>query len=303
MRLRRLAASVSTFVALASAASTAAAGDVQACLAASEKGQKARAAGKLREAREQFLVCGTESCPTIVRRDCAQWTSELTNALPTVVFGAKDKAGRDLFDVRVFVDGERLIDKLDGKAVFIDPGPHTFRFETAGAAPVTEKALIKEGEKTRVLAATFELGESDSAPAPPSDKGSDAITTEGGGRGVLPWVVVGIGAAGVATGVVLVATAPSRPANCNVDTKTCTRVPGESDAQFRDEQDRAGKADSQPVLGWAVAGIGAAFVAGGLLWHFLEPTGASSTSAKASRPRVLPWTTATAGGVSIGGAF
>ena len=302
MRILRLAASVSTIVALASVSSTAAAGDVQACLAASEKGQKARAAGKLREAREQFLLCGTESCPTIVRRDCAQWTSELTSALPTVVFGAKDEAGRDLFDVRVFVDGERLIDKLDGKAVFIDPGPHTFRFETAGAAPVTEKALIKEGEKTRVLAATFDLGASDSAPAASSrDKGSDTITTEGGGHGVLPWVVVGIGAAGIATGIVLVATAPSRPANCNVDTKTCTRIAGESDAQFEDEQERAGKADSQPVLGWAVAGIGAAFVAGGLLWHFLEPAG--DTPAKASRPRVLPWTTATAGGLSVGGSF
>ncbi|MBX3217579.1 MAG: hypothetical protein KF850_36445, partial [Labilithrix sp.] len=37
---------------------TSASADVQSCLSASENGQRARAAGKLREAREQFVVCG-----------------------------------------------------------------------------------------------------------------------------------------------------------------------------------------------------------------------------------------------------
>lgn len=290
MRLLCVAACLSVLVASGTTASSAAAaGDVQACLAASENGQKARGAGKLREAREQFLVCGSESCPTIVRRDCAQWTNELTSALPTVVFGAKDKSGRDLVDVRVTIDGEPLLDKLDGKAVFVDPGPHTFRFETSGAAPVTEKALIKEGEKTRVIAATFGDAPGDKEPAAAS----------GGGHGVLPWIVVGVGGAGIATGIVLVATSPARPDNCNRDTETCTRKPGESDAAFKADQDQAGRADAQPVLGWAVAGIGAAFVVGGLMWHFLEPTG----DAKTSRTRVVPWTTANGGGVTVGGAF
>src|SRR5689334_11089164 len=102
--------------------------DVQACLTASEKGQRARSAGKLREARENFVICGADSCPALVRHDCAQWNSELATTLPTVVFGAHDKSGRDLFDVTVSMDGEVLLKKLDGKSVTVDPGKHTFRF-------------------------------------------------------------------------------------------------------------------------------------------------------------------------------
>ena len=56
----------------------------------------------------------------------------------------------------VSVDGETLVRKLDGKSLPIDPGPHTFKFETAGAPPVVERALVKEGEKTRVITVTFE---------------------------------------------------------------------------------------------------------------------------------------------------
>src|SRR5690242_7791136 len=114
MRKLPLANGLATIALLASTATEASATEVQACLASSEKGQRARANGKLREARESFLVCGNESCPAIVRRDCAQWTSELTTALPTIVFGAKDKSGRDLFDVTVSMDGEQVVQKLDG---------------------------------------------------------------------------------------------------------------------------------------------------------------------------------------------
>jgi hypothetical protein len=311
MRLVQLL-SGGVLLAIACVTTHAHAADVQACLASSEKGQRARGAGRLREARESFLVCGNEGCPAIVRRDCNQWTSELTTALPTVVFGAKDKAGRDLFDVTVTMDGEVLIKKLDGKAVFVDPGPHTFRFETAGAPAVTEKALVKEGEKSRVLAVTFDSGESETAGgtgAPATTTGPNGVGSrggagdrgaDGGGHTVLPWIVVGIGAVGIATGVVLVATTPNRPQNCNKETETCTRVTGQSDADFKADQEQAGKADSQPVLGWAIAGVGAAFVAGGLLWHFLEPTG---DGAKSGATRVVPWTTGNAGGMSLTKTF
>ena len=117
-------------------ASASASADVQACLSASEKGQRARSAGKLREARELFLQCSSDGCPAMVRRDCAQWQSEVIVTLPSIVLGAKDRSGRDLFDVTVSVDGETVVRKLDGKSLPIDPGPHTFKFEMAGAPPV-----------------------------------------------------------------------------------------------------------------------------------------------------------------------
>lgn len=303
---------LATMALIASTAAEAGATDVQACLASSEKGQRARANGKLREARESFLVCGNETCPAIVRRDCAQWTSELTTALPTVVFGAKDKGGRDLFDVTVVIDGETLVTKLDGKAVFVDPGRHTVEMKAAGAPAVTDTILVKEGEKSRVVAVTFALGEAPNSGTGGAggtggtgggSSGSGSTGGSGGDKGeaghtIFPWIVVGIGGVGVVTGVVLVATTPARPGNCIESTQTCQRLANQSDADFKADQEQAGKADSQPVLGWAITGIGAAFVVGGLLWHFLEPTGSATAKTK-----FVPWTTGQASGLALGGSF
>jgi hypothetical protein len=284
--------------------------DVQSCVAASEKGQRARASGKLREAREQFVVCGADSCPALVRKDCIHWNGEIAASLPTVVFGAHDHQGRDLFDVTVSMDGEVLVKKLDGKSVTIDPGKHTFRFETSGLPSVTEVALVKEGERARVLNVTF-----DSPPPPPTPAATSTTTTtaptsgdsdkgagtKDDGHTPYPWIIVGIGAAAVAVGAAIALTAPSRPGNCDPVKQTCHRTDGESDDQFRQDQQRAGTSDSQPILGLAVAGVGAALVAAGLLWHFFEPTGESHS--KSAGLRVAPWTSGKSSGLTLGARF
>jgi hypothetical protein len=298
----RLLLPIGVACAISFAAKSAHAIDTQACLAASEKGQHARAAGKLREARDQFNVCGADACPAIVRRDCATWQGEIVSILPTVVFGAKDKGGRDLFDVTVSMDGEVITKKLDGKSVTVDPGPHTFKFEMPGLAPVVEKTLVKEGEKARVLNVTFASG-GDEPPQngtkPPPPPGGENNPGGGGGHTVFPWILVGVGAVTVVVGVIIVATAPTRPPNCSKDTETCTRTNGETDEQLKNDQDRAGKADSQPVVGLGVAAVGGVALIGGLLWHFLEPTG----DAKSGSVRVSPWLAPGTSGVSFGARF
>jgi hypothetical protein len=286
--------------------------DVQACIAAFEKGQKSRREGKLREAREYFLACGVESCPALVRHDCAQYNGELMPTIPTVVFGARDKQGRDLFDVTVAMDGEVLVKKLDGKSVTVDPGKHTFKFEAAGYPTLTETALIKEGERARNITVTFDNGSATATTSGGTGAGTGSPSADGdkgnashggkseGGHTPYPWIVVGVGAVGVVVGAIILATSPDVPPNCNEVTKKCTRATGQNDADFRAAQEQAGTADSQPVLGLVVAGIGLAVVAGGLAWHFLEPTGAK---AKAAGMSVTPWTTGQSSGFALGGRF
>lgn len=272
--------------------------DVQACLAASEKGQKLRSQGKLREARENFVVCGAEACPNLVRHDCSQWNSELAATLPTVVFGAKDRSGKDLFDVTVSMDGEVLIKKLDGKSVTVDPGKHTFKFEAPGLPPLTETDLVKEGEKARVINVTLDGGGPAPGPGPGPGPGPRPTPPENE-HSVAPWILVGLGGAAVITGVVIFATTPERPSNCDEVTQKCTRSPAnESDADLAKDKDQAGQADSQPVLGLVIAGVGAAFVAGGLVWHFLEPVGPKTGNVKFS-----PWTTGKSSGIGLSGTF
>jgi hypothetical protein len=251
--------------------------DVAACVAASEDGQRARAAGKLRRAREHFLVCGVKSCPSLVRTDCATWTAELSAAVPTVVFGARDTNDKDLFDVRVTLDSEVLTERLDGKAVPIDPGRRTFRFEAAGFAPRSITALVKEGERARAIDARLEpLHPASPAPEPPAPSPapppSDVPRPVPSEHTVLPWIVVALGGAAVAGGIVVLATTPDRPENCDASSRTCTRLSGQSERDYRAQQDLAGRADVQPVLGLVIAGAGVVVAAAGLLWHFLEPT-------------------------------
>src|SRR5690349_12130436 len=76
-----------------------------ACVSASEQGQQLRDHAKLVDARDKFVQCARDECPSVVRKDCVQWLSEVTNSLPSVVLSAKDDAGQDVLEVRVTVDG------------------------------------------------------------------------------------------------------------------------------------------------------------------------------------------------------
>jgi hypothetical protein len=187
------------------------------------------------------------------------------------------------------MDGESLVTKLDGKSVAVDPGKHTFRFETSGLPALTEVVLIKEGERARVVNVTFDSG---GPKAKPSNTSPPPITTQEAppqGHSALPWVVVGVGGALVVAGAFLYLTSPSRPANCDATAHACNLIPGESQETLKSEQDRAGQADAQPVLGLALAGGGVVVAAAGLLWHFLEPTGARGDTRHGVR--LMPWST------------
>ena len=301
--------SLSLAAGLVMASRRASATDVQACLNASDKGQRVKAEGKLREARAQFQICTNEGCPTIVRRDCSQWLNDINALMPSVVFGAKDKAGRDLFDVAVSMDGEVLVKKLDGKSVLVDPGPHTFSFQMAGQPLVVERALVKEGEKARAISVSFSGDPVANRPvtppagpvaAPPASADEPPPPPpRGGEHSPIPWVVVGVGAAVVITGIVVLATAPSLPEACNSDSKKCERTPGQSDASFQEVQDQAQASESRPVVGGVLLGTGLVVVAGGLLWHFLEPTGPKKTTAW----HLSPFTGAAGTGAVVGGTF
>src|SRR5579883_2622058 len=126
--------------ALAAACATLAAGSPRAraddererCASSSEAAQRFKNAGKFVEARAQLAVCSRAVCPRFVKRDCDRWIGEVDESLPTVVVTARDAQGHDLVDVRVFLDDALVTEHLDGKAMPLDPGPHTLRCEIPG---------------------------------------------------------------------------------------------------------------------------------------------------------------------------
>ena len=119
------------------------------CINANEAAQASRAAGRLRDAKAKLTVCISKSCPGPVRDDCTEQLNELQKVLPTVVFAVRGAGGTDLTAVRVKMDGAVLTTQLDGSAMAVDPGQHTFSFEADGLSPFVESLLIREGEKAR----------------------------------------------------------------------------------------------------------------------------------------------------------
>ncbi|WP_437312016.1 hypothetical protein [Sorangium sp. So ce388] len=139
----------------------------RACAAAYERAQGLRRDGKLIAAREALIACSQPTCPAAAVADCGPWLAEVEKSLPSVVIAAREAGGRERLDVRVLVDGRLLAAALDGKALPVDPGPHTFRYEPAGGPAVEERVLIREGEKNRAI--TVVLG-APPAGAPPSPR-------------------------------------------------------------------------------------------------------------------------------------
>jgi hypothetical protein len=142
-------------VALALAARDADAVDeTHACVIAADEGQALRDKQDLVAARARFVSCSRDVCPGPVRIACAQWRAEVDARQPTVVFAARDAGGRDLVRVRISIDGVVVLESLNGAGVPVNPGPRSIRFEADGTV-VEETIVVREGEKDRVVGATF----------------------------------------------------------------------------------------------------------------------------------------------------
>jgi hypothetical protein len=202
MRRARVSACALAAVTLVAATGHAAPTKEQ-CIDANAQAQKLRRESRLTAARQQLEICGDPSCPTVVRSDCTTRLDEVQKAQPTLVLDIKNKAGDDLTAVDVKLDGQPFAIKLDGSAVSLDPGPHTFSFEAAGFEPFTKTLVLKESEKDRrerivlrkvaVVAPTTE-------PTSPVALPDEPLPGEASshGLGTQRWLGIFVGAAGLA---------------------------------------------------------------------------------------------------------
>lgn len=168
--------------------------DAGACVDAHTSAQKLRADGKLRAARQQLLVCAQPACPAIARNDCTSWLTDLDKEQPSIVFRVKRADGNDAVEVQVLMDGEKLADRLEGRAIGVDPGPHQFRFELAGHQPVDRQVVVIVGEKNRAITVEFE----ETAPVAPGPTAAEP-PEESSGPGIpaATWIFGGIGVLGL----------------------------------------------------------------------------------------------------------
>lgn len=213
------------------------------CVASLDKAQSMQSARKYKDARASYLACSADSCPDLVREDCAKSLLQLDNTIPTVVFSAK-MDDHDVSDARVLLDGEAIAKALDGHAVALDPGNHVARFERAGGGAIEVKLVAREGEKNRAVVATFP-GSIATKPLPKMEQGN------GSRFPVLPVVLGSAGLLAIGGSFVFRATAS---ADADEYRRTCAPT---CDLSVRD-----GLSDKLVVANVALGvGIGAVAVA------------------------------------------
>ncbi|WP_437669310.1 hypothetical protein [Sorangium sp. So ce131] len=274
-------------------AGTRAHADKQACAAAYERAQDLRREGRLLDAREALITCSQPSCPAAAVADCGPWLAEVEQSLPSVVIAARDARGRERLDVRVLVDGRLVAPALDGKAVPVDPGAHTFRYEPAGGPAVEEHVVIREGEKNRRLTVTLgapPAGADARAPQPERRESPAASRSSDAPASSVPALVWVFGGAGVA-GLAVFAAAGAMSLGAEADLRaSCAPRCAEGDVSAI----RVQHAVADVGLGVGVLSLGAA------AWlYFTRPAAAAPPKARSGAPRpvVRPFIAGAAAGV------
>lgn len=192
---RRLAAPLLVLAATMLAPARASAVDRETCFSSAETAQKLRAQGHLRDAHDRLLTCAQKECPAAVQSDCTTWLAQVEADLPSIVVQAHDTQGNDLPDVQVLVDGTRVADRLDGRPIELDPGPHALRLERSGSQPLDRSIVLVEGQKERQVEATLEPL---AVAAPAASTGSPLATIP-----TPVWILGAVGAAALVSTAVL----------------------------------------------------------------------------------------------------
>ena len=259
--------------------------DKAACLDASLQAQALRNAHKLVEARVQFQVCAASKCPAVVASDCTTWLAEVEKSLPSVVLSARSGAGKDLVDVKVSLDGKPLVSSLDGQAMPMNAGLHTFHFEGADGTILDQQFVVREGEKNQAVAVV--LGPAPpqkpaTSPDNPADAGSPSSTWKTAG-----WVLGGVGIIGLGVGTVFGVVALGNKSSDCPTASTC------KDGSLGGLRSEAHVSDIGLIAGGVLLASGAALV-------LFAPSGTHEAS---SGLKVAPVLTATGGAIVAGGSW
>lgn len=204
-----------------------------ACLQAHTDAQVLRSDGRLIEAREQLLRCAQSDCPSVVIDDCAGWLPGLENSIPTAVFALSDAQGHDIVEAKVLNQGQVLAERANGRAVPLNPGLYTIEILADGYVTVSERLVMRESEKNRIVRVTMQPTAAD-----PSLQAA-APRVDAGGLKPIPtasWILAG---AALGSGIVFgVSGFLYLSAKSDLEAKRCSAGDATCERERRDIADR-----------------------------------------------------------------
>jgi hypothetical protein len=131
------------------------------------------------------------------------------------------------------------------------------------------------------------------ATTPPASAESASSSTPAAHHSIAPWIVVGVGGAVLITGAILLPVGAGKVSDAE---KACPNHVCPSGDTTSIDSGNSGR--TTETLGAILLPVGAAAIAGGLIWHFMEPKAKT-----AAAPRITPQMGPGYAGVTVGGAF
>jgi hypothetical protein len=139
---------------------------IQACVAAHAVSRDALQQQTLLQVRNELRQCAAEGCPIAIRSECAEWLTLAERQVPTLVFSATTGRG-DVDSAKVFVDGQLVTERLDGRPLEAQLGPHAVVFELPDGRRQELRIVVGIGEKDRIVRAEFLPPPAPPLPTPP----------------------------------------------------------------------------------------------------------------------------------------
>jgi hypothetical protein len=143
------------------------------CVNAYKRGNQLAREAKFHAAKDAMLGCTKLLCSAALRKECMARVEQLTLDAPTLVPEVTDDRGRPVTDVKITMDGKPWVNRIDGRALPVDPGPHLFTFESRGVVFAKERMVVLQGQRNRALSAALVWDRPDreeevvAAPPPP----------------------------------------------------------------------------------------------------------------------------------------
>ncbi len=148
-------------------------------------GQRAEKHGALLDARARFLACAAPTCPSVLQFECADFLRRVEAALPSVALRILDGDGKDQRQAEIYVDGAKDAKRWTGRALPLDPGPHSLRIVTVTGTKTADVTLT-EGDKNRAVEVRFERAADGPQPArPPRSTAVPTVSIVLGAIGIL----------------------------------------------------------------------------------------------------------------------
>jgi hypothetical protein len=228
-----------------------------ACAASHLRAQQLRSEGDLLATRAELIACAHDQCPSLIRKECADWLDQVRSSIPTLVLIVNAEDGGKRLELEVTIGARKIANPL--QPIQVNPGQHRVRVEAVGYRGVERQVVVSAAQQLKRVEVSLRLART---------RADNATRTPWYHTDEVLVATAGVGLVGMAGLVWLGSTARSAERELGTCSPGCTE----------DEVDRVRWTYlwANVSLGVGALGLGAAGTL--YLWRELTPNGTGSSA-------------------------